>query len=125
MNKLLLCPLSIVCAGAAVAQASLPVEFPAGARPLAAAAVQDAIAGKTFKVDLADGTHWRLEYKANGYFFVNTSTGFNGSGDWHADDERLCARLRGRDMSCNEVRDVGGVLHLKRDSGEIVALRQR
>jgi hypothetical protein len=125
MNKFLLCPVALLAAGAALAQASLPVEFPATAKPLAAAALKDAIAGKIFKVDLADGTHWRLEYKANGYFFVNTSPGFNGTGDWRADDERLCARLRGREMSCNEVRDVGGVLHLKRDSGEVIALKPR
>jgi hypothetical protein len=81
--------------------------------------------GARASVDLADGSRWRLEYKANGYFFVNTSSGFNGTGDWRAEDERLCSRLRGRETSCNEVRDVAGVLHLKRDSGEVIALRAR
>jgi len=125
MNKLLLCLASALCAGAALAQASLPIEFPAESKPLTAAALKDAVAGRTFNVDLADGSRWRLEYKANGYFFVNTSSGFNGTGDWRAEDERLCSRLRGRETSCNEVRDVAGVLHLKRDSGEVIALRAR
>src|SRR4029453_12396437 len=106
MKKLLLCPLSFLCAGAVVAQATLPVEFPAAGRPLPAGALKDAVAGKTFNVDLADGTRWRLEYKPNGYFFVNTSSGFNGTGQWRAEEGRLCAQLRGRDTSCNEVRDV-------------------
>jgi hypothetical protein len=125
MNKSLLCAAFALCGAGVVAQGALPVEFPVDSRPLPAALLKEAIAGKTFNVDLADGSRWRLEYKANGYFFVNTSTGFNGSGDWRADDERLCTRLRGRDMSCNEVRDAGGVLHLRRDSGEVIALRQR
>jgi len=125
MNKLLLCPIWALCAGSALAQASLPLEFPAGSKPVSAAALKDAIAGRTFNVDLADGSHWRLEYKSNGYFFVNTSSGFNGTGDWRAEDERLCARLRGREPSCNEVRDVAGVLHLRRESGEVIALKAR
>ena len=78
MNKLWLTPVWTLCAGVALAQASLPVEFPAGSKPLAATALKDAVAGRTFNVDLADGSRWRLEYKANGYFFVNTSSGFNG-----------------------------------------------
>jgi hypothetical protein len=125
MTKLLLCPLSMLCAAAAFAQGALPVEFPAASKSVSAAVLKEAIAGKTFTVDLADGSHWRLEYKSNGYFFVNTSSGFNGSGDWRADEERLCTRLRGEALSCNEVRDVGGVLYLKRISGEVIVLKQR
>ena len=125
MKKKLLWLAAALCAGAALAQASLPIEFPAGSKPVPAAALKDTLAGRTFNVDLADGSHWRLEYKANGYFFVNTSSGFNGTGDWRAEDDRLCTRLRGGETSCNEVRDVGGVLHLKRNSGEVIALRAR
>ena len=64
-------------------------------------------------------------YKANGHFFVNTSTGFNGTGEWRAEDERLCTRLRGRDLSCDEVRDAGGTPYLERDSGDVIAWKQR
>ena len=125
MNKLLLCSACALCSAAALAQATLPIEFPADSKPLSAAALKDAIAGRTFNVELADGSRWRLEYKTNGYFFVNTSSGFNGTGDWRAEDARLRTRLRGGDLSCNEVRDAGGVLHLKRDSGEVIALKAR
>ncbi len=113
------------CAAPALAQTALPIEFPSDSRPLPAAALKDSIAGKVFTVALADGTRWRLEYKANGYFFVNTSTGFNGTGDWRAEDERLCTRLRGNDPSCNEVRGAGGLVYLKRNSGEVIALTPR
>lgn len=73
-----------------------------------------------FNIKLAAGNSWRLEYKANGFFYVNTSTGFNSSGPWEAEDGRLCGQLRGRDRACNGVRLDQGPLHLKRDSGEII-----
>ena len=117
-------PLCLLLAATALAQARCRSSSRAQARP-AGAGLKDALSGKTFNVDLADGTRWRLEYKANGYFFVNTSTGFNGTGDWRADEERLCTRLRGGEMSCNEVRDAAGTLYLRRNSGEVIALKQR
>ena len=49
----------------------------------------------------------------------------DGTVDRRAEDARLCSRLRRREPSCNEVRAVGGVLHLKRNSGEVVALKAR
>jgi hypothetical protein len=127
MKKIPLHLLAALCAAPAVslAQALPPVEFPAPSQPLTAAALKEAIAGKTFDVDLADGSHWRLEYKPNGYFFVNTGSGFNGTGEWRADEARLCSHLRGYPMSCNEVREAGGVLYLKRDSGEVIAFKRR
>jgi hypothetical protein len=127
MKKIPLHLLAALCAAPAVslAQALPPVEFPTPSQPLTAAALKEAIAGKTFDVDLADGSHWRLEYKPNGYFFVNTGSGFNGTGEWRADEARLCSHLRGNPMSCNEVREAGGVLYLKRDSGEVIAFKRR
>ena len=105
MRESLLFPLcAAVGCRSALAQGALSVEFPIASKPLPAApALKAALAGKTFNVDLADGTRWRLEYKANGYFFLNTSTGFNGTGDWRADDERLCtacAAARCRATKC-------------------------
>ncbi|TDM09421.1 MAG: hypothetical protein C4K60_09140 [Ideonella sp. MAG2] len=101
--------------GAALAQ-----EFPQGAQAMSAADIRKYIEDKVQDVKLADGTSWRLEYKANGYFFINTSRGFNGSGEWQAEEGKLCGQLRGRERTCNDVRMVNGVMHYKRDSGEIV-----
>lgn len=102
--------------------APAPTEFPADAAPLAADELKDRLAGKVFKVQLHDGASWRLEYKTNGYFFVNTSGGFNGSGAWDTDGSKLCGKLRGNDVACNEVRQSAGRLYLKRASGEVIAL---
>ena len=97
-------------------------QFPEGASTPNEATVKKHLGDKVFNVKLADGTSWRLEYKASGYFFVNTSTGFSNSGQWNAEDGRLCGQLKGRDRSCNDVRFHQDLLHLKRDSGEIIQL---
>ena len=119
--KALVLSLSVLVGASASAQ-TVPKEFPADGTTPPAAALKERLAGKVYSVTLADGTHWRLDYRSNGYFFVDTSTGFRGTGDWHTDDGKLCASLRGGNSSCNEVRDIGGVIYLKRDSGEVIAL---
>jgi len=113
--------------GVSLAFASLTAhsqQFPEGASTPTAADVKKYLDDKVFKIKLADGNSWRLEYKSNGYFYVNTSTGFNGSGQWQAEDGRLCGQLKGRDRSCNDVRVHQDLLHLKRDSGEIIRYTQ-
>jgi hypothetical protein len=119
--KCLVLSLSGLAVASALAQA-VPKEFPAEGTTAPAAALKERFAGKVYAATLADGTRWRIDYKSNGYFFVDTSTGFRGSGDWHTDDGKLCSRLRGANLSCNEVREVGEVIYLKRDSGEVIAL---
>ncbi|WP_088278407.1 hypothetical protein [Ideonella sp. A 288] len=105
--------------GALAAQAQAP-QFPDGATTPTSADIKAYLDGKVFDVAIADGTRWRLEYKSNGYFFVDTSTGFRNSGTWQAEDGKLCGHLKGRDRGCNDVRLHQDLLHLKRDSGEII-----
>ena len=94
--------------------------FPDGASTPNAEELKKRLGGNVFSVKLADGTSWRLEFKSNGYFFVDTSTGFRGDGQWTADEGKLCSQLRGRDRTCNDARIHKDVLHLKRDSGEFI-----
>ena len=98
----------------------LAQDFPADATIPTAAEVQKLLTASTLSAKLADGTIWRLEYKANGYFFLNTNRGFNSKGEWKAEEGRLCGQLQGRPAACNEVRVHMGALHYKRDTGEIV-----
>ena len=100
-------------------------EFPEGATAVADNDLKKRISDTVFDVKLADGVTWRLEYKSNGFFFVDTSRGFRGDGKWSIDNGKLCGQLRGRDHSCNELRLVRDILHMKRDSGEIVQLIPR
>ena len=94
--------------------------FPDGASTPNAEELHKRLGGNVFTVKLTDGTSWRLEFKSNGYFFVDTSSGFRGDGQWSAEEGKLCSHLRGRDRTCNDARVHNGVLHLKRDSGEFI-----
>jgi hypothetical protein len=105
-----------VLAGAAWAQVAVPDD----ATTPDTAEVKKFFDDRIHKVRFADGTGLRLEFKANGYYWVNTSRGFNSSGTWEPKDGQLCTQLKGRDRVCNDVRMHAGSLYLKRESGEIV-----
>ena len=99
-----------------------PTEFAADAMPLEDDALRERVAGKVFAVKPADGSTWRLEYKANGYMFIDISTGFRDDGTWKVADGKLCSALKRIPPGCGEVRSKGDTLFLKRTNGEIVAL---
>ena len=99
-----------------------PREFPADAQSVAASDLARKLAGKVFNVQLHDGMRWRLDYRANGYLFVNASNGGATSGPWRAEEGRLCTQMKGAAGSCNEVREQGQRLYLKRDNGDVIAL---
>jgi hypothetical protein len=98
-----------------------PTEFPPDAVALSADAVAKKISSKTFETQLRDGTRVRLEYKGNGYVFLN-APGYAYSGPWRAEESRICSHMRNSAASCNDVRELGQTLYLKRDNGEVIAL---
>ena len=114
---LLFAPLSVA------AQNSIPTEFPVDAIALAPASLTERISGKVFQVKPANGPTWRLEYKASGYAFLNTSSGFSDSGKWRVEGTQLCADWQRTQSSCSEVRLKDETVYVKRSSnGEVVAL---
>jgi hypothetical protein len=112
--------LSILTQDVALAQ-----EFPEGSSVPNGEEIKKYLEDRVHDTKIADGTTWRLEYKSSGYFFVNTSRGFNGDGKWQVEDGKLCGQLKGRDRSCSEVRMHKGVLLLKRDNGEVIQINPR
>lgn len=116
-----------VAAGAATKNDAAPAsaDFPADAQPLSADAVTRKVSGKTFDTQLRDGTRVRLEYKSNGYLFINAAGGYASSGPWRAEDGRICSQMKGAAASCNEVREQGQRLFVRRDNGEMIALDPR
>lgn len=123
--KLLTTLILLSSAGAAVhAQAVAPSEFPADTAAPAADELRTRIAGKVFRVARADGNGWRLDYRANGYYFVNTDTGYTDKGTWRVEPGKLCTESPKSTPSCNEVRVRGEEIFLKRSSnGEVIALK--
>lgn len=116
----------LVVPTALFAQSVAPLDFPADAGAVSADALRERLSGKVFSVKLADGNGWRLEYKANGYAFVDTTNGYRDTGTWRAEDSRLCSEFRKAPASCSEVRLKGDLLFVKRVStGEVVAFQPR
>ncbi|PKO27786.1 MAG: hypothetical protein CVU36_19195 [Betaproteobacteria bacterium HGW-Betaproteobacteria-9] len=116
--SVLLLPLS------AMAQSAMPTEFPADSVVLAADALQQRMAGKVYKAKLTDGATWRLEYKNNGYVFLNTGSGFSDSGKWSVQGEQLCTEWKRATSGCLETRANNEAVYIKRsNTGEVVALR--
>ena len=83
--------------------ATASADFPADAQPALRRRRGEQGVGRTFDVQLQNGTNVRLEYKSNGYLFVDAASGYANSGPWRAEDGRICSRMRGAEASCNEV----------------------
>lgn len=98
-----------------------PSTFPDDAAALAPAALQDALAGKVYAVKMATGPDWRWEFNANGYFYFNAGS-FSDRGKWSVKDSTLCSEGKQIKASCNEVRQRGTALYLKRDNGDVVMM---
>ena len=113
--------LALIAVGAVLSSINAHAqEFPQGASTPTASEVNKHLADKVFNVKLADGSSWRLEFKGGGHFFVNTSNGFNGTGQWQAEDGRLCSQLKGGDRNCGDVRFHQELFYAKRATGEII-----
>lgn len=110
---------------AALAQApAVPVEFPQEAMPLTTEALKVRLAGRVFKARPAVGGWFRLEYRANGQYFLNTDRGVNSTGTWRVDGSILCTDRPGAPESCGEARAAGDTLYVKRSTapGEVLKL---
>ena len=120
--KLIPC-LFLVAATAASAQPA-PKEFPPDAVPISAGSLRERLANKVYRVQLADGGGWRIDYRANGYYFVNTNEGYSDTGKWTVQDGKLCSEPKKTASACNEVREIGDpVIYLKRLNGDIIQLK--
>ena len=107
-----------------LAQAPVPMEFPANSTHLTDDHLRQRVSGKVFKVAPADGTSWRLEFKDNGYSFLDTSRGYRDSGKWRVENAQLCIDWQRAAGGCSDVRLKDELLFLKRTSnGEVVSLQ--
>lgn len=120
--RLLLCVLMIPAA--ALAQNSMPTEFPSDATTPSEEVLVGRVAGQVYRAKLTDGATWRLEYKANGYVFLNTGSGFSDTGKWSIKKGQLCTEWGRATSGCVETRATSDALFIKRsNTGEVVALR--
>ena len=122
--SIMLAAVLVAAASAAGAQAQIPTEFPDDAQPFTAETLRERVAGKVFKVKPADGSEWRLDYKANGYVFIDTNRGFRDSGTWKVEGTQVCVDWkRSSNGGCSEARLKGDTFYLKRAAdGEVIVL---
>jgi hypothetical protein len=83
------------------------------------------LSGNAFTVDRPDGNHWKIEFKANGYYFMNTNSGYSDSGEWKVENGKLCAQPKKTPAGCSEAKLNNGLLVLKRPNGEIVTYKPK
>jgi hypothetical protein len=115
---LLACALPVA---AAAQTAPFPTEFPPGAVEMPPDDLKARLADKVFRVTRADGNHWRIQFKDNGYVFINTNNGFADDGRWRVEGSKLCSDVRRGTSGCADARLVGEQIYLKRSvNGEIV-----
>jgi hypothetical protein len=110
---------------AAQAQAQTPAvaDFPAEAKPMTADTLRERVSGKVFRVAVANGNVWRLQFQGSGTYFINiAANNYSDSGKWRVEDSTLCFEPQKTKSGCNATRLVGDVMHFKRDNGEIVKL---
>jgi hypothetical protein len=100
-----------------------PPTFPAKAQAPTAAELSTHLGGNVFKGKTAAGQGWRLDFRASGHVFADTSTGARDSGTWRSEDSKVCLDYRGRFPSgCAEVRIAPQTIYYLRNTGEIVTL---
>jgi Protein of unknown function (DUF995) len=100
-------------------------EFPAGATTPDVAQLKQYMNNRVFTQMGPNGATGRLEYKDNGYFYWNSNQGQNASGTWTASDGSLCGQIANRPNACSTVRLLDGILHYRRENGEIHRLIPR
>ena len=105
------------------AQPVMPTEFPDGAVPMAPEDLSARIGGKVHRIKFFDGSAARVDYKANGYAYLDMSSGYRDSGKWRVDGTKFCVEWQKASSGCSEARLKGDTVFVKRVSnGEIISL---
>jgi len=114
-------PLFVLFASIQVSAQTPPTEFPGDAAPLTVALLKEAFAGKEYAVKPMAGNGWSWQFKADGTFYLFSGS-FSDVGKWTVEESKLCTEGRKIATSCNEIRQAGSMLYMKRDNGEVVKL---
>lgn len=109
------------------AQSLTAPDFSEGAPHPSAAQLEERLAGNIFTATLANGVHWRMDYRSTaGHVFFDISTGARDTARWSAQEGKVCYQFQKAFPSgCTEYRLLGDRLYFKRSSGEVVALEKK
>lgn len=109
----------------AFVQTASAADFPEGATTPNADEIKQRLAGNDFLINYANGGNARLQFKSNGYFFVNTSTNYSDNGEWTTEDGKVYTRSQKQGANCFAVRVSADSMYLQRTNGEIVKYEPR
>jgi hypothetical protein len=100
--------------------------FPEQARPLSAEALKSRLEGKVFGTDNPNGSTSRLEFRRNGWAYMDVSTGFRDSGRWRTEtDSLVCVAWRSTGDVCSPVRQHEDQLWIRSRAGHVLRLTER
>lgn len=118
---------ALLCMGSsALAQGTVPTEYPADAKPVPESEIATRLSGKVYTVKTISSGNWRFEFAKNGYVYLDTESGYRDTGTWRAEGGKWCANFQKTGDSCAELYAVGEVLYYKRArNGEVVAMTVR
>ena len=74
---------------------------------------------------LANGVGWRMDFRDNGFMYMDISNGARDTAKWRTEDGGVCFDFRQFPSSCGPWRIAGDRLYLKRDSGEVLTLQKQ
>ena len=110
----------------ALAQTTLPTEYPADSKPVLGDELKSLLSGRVFTVKTVRDGDWRLEFKDNGYAFLDTAGGYRDSGKWWVEAGKWCVHLSKGSEACSDMRSIGSTHYYKRASNlEIVSMTLR
>ena len=113
-------------AAAPAPAAEPPAAWPASASALSADDLRRRVSGKVFGLPLEKGMSARMDFRDNGYVYINVyPSGASDSGRWRIDGNKVCSEMRRFPSGCNEWRAVGDKLMLRRTNGQLVTLDAR
>jgi hypothetical protein len=110
----------LLAASAAIAQDQPLKDFPPDATAPNGQALREYLTGKTFVGKFASGAVVTTQFSADGKLKSTVSTGGVDTGEWKAEDGKLCGSLRKAGAFCNDARIAAPTLWLRRMNGEIV-----
>ncbi len=57
-----------------------------------------------------------MQFQSGGFVYLNISTGFNDSGKWRVEDDKLCYVFQRAPSLCSQMRTRAGTLFSKRNA---------
>lgn len=124
-NLAFIVPCLLICL-ASPSYGQQPATFPPEAKVVTGDGLKALVSGKTFRAQPSSGPAWKIQYRDNGFAYLDVANGYRDTGKWRIDGGMLCAdwQKTANPTPCNEVREISpGTLILLRGNGELLTMK--